>query len=147
MLIPVDVGAAVESKPVPNGMYGLQITECVEAKSKAGNAQFVVSIGIEGHEDAPQVQHYVSLPTPGEDAKKMAYKALLLKRFLHLFKQPIPNAIDTEKMAMGMVGAKAKAELQLSEPDDNSRIYNRLQVPYLPDEGNKETNVGSPPKR
>ena len=73
MLIPIDVGAAVESKPVPNGWYEVQITDCVEAKSKAGNPQFVVGIAIKGHEDAPGVQHYVSLPTPGEDPKKLAY--------------------------------------------------------------------------
>ena len=77
MLIPIDVGAAVESKPVPNGFYNLQVTGCTEAKSKAGNAQFVVNLVIEGHEDAPEVNHYVSLPTPGEDAKKMNYKSYL----------------------------------------------------------------------
>ena len=148
MLIPIDVGAAQESKPVPQGYYGLQITECQDTKSKAGNPQFSVSIAIEGHDDAPNMRHFVSLPVPGEEASKTQYKTLLLKRFLTLFSQPIPNQIDTEKLSMSLVGAKAKAEVTLSEPDaESGNVYNRLSVPRLRDEGSAQTAAPKPPKR
>lgn len=147
MLIPIDVGAATESKPVPHGTYNLQVTDAKEAKSQKGAPQFVVSIAIEGHDDAPNVTHYISLPAEGEEAGKTKFKVLLLKRFLSLFSLPIPNAIDTEKMSMGMVGAKAKAELTLSEPNENGNVYNRLMVPYLRDEGSSKAAVPPAPKR
>lgn len=148
MLIPIDVGAAVESKPVPVGVYGLQIVDAQEAKSQKGKPQFVVNISIDGHEDAPQCTHYISLPGDGDEPKSVKYKVLLLKRFLVLFGLPVPAAIDTEKMAMGMVGAKAKATLGLSEPSDDGRVFNRLQVPYLADEaGGAKQGVPPPPKR
>lgn len=149
MLIPIDVGAAQESKPVPNGVYDLQVTECLDTKSQKGAPQFSVSIAIDGHDDAPNLRHFISLPNPdADDAGKMAFKVLLLKRFLTMFKLPVPSAIDTEKLAMGMVGAKARGELSLSEPDDNGNVYNRLNVPRLRDEGSGEKKgVPPPPKR
>ena len=147
MLIPVDVGAAQESKPVPNGVYELQITECQDTKSQAGKPMFSISIAFEGHPDAPNMRHFVSLPVPGEEASKTQYKALMLKRFLTLFGQPIPNQIDTEKLSMSLVGARAKAEVTLSEPDaETGNVYNRLTVPRLRDEG-AVAAVPKPPKR
>ena len=147
MLIPIDVGAAVESKPVPVGTYGLQITDAQEVKSQKGKPQFKVSLAIEGHDDAPNVTHFISLPDTADEAGTQKFKVLLLKRFLVMFGLPVPNAIDTEKMAMGMVGAKAKGELGLSEPTDNGTVYNRLQVPYLKDEQGGKQGVPPPPKR
>jgi hypothetical protein len=148
MLIPIDVGAAVESKPVPAGKYNLQITDAQEAKSQKGKPQFVVNLAIEGHDDAPQCTHYISLPGDGDEPKTVKFKVLMLKRFLVQFGLPVPTSIDTEKMAMSMVGAKAKATLGLSEPTDDGRVYNRLQVDYLPDEGGAgKQGVPPPPKR
>lgn len=148
MLIPIDVGAAIESKPVPSGKYNLQVTDAQEAKSQKGKPQFVVNLAIEGHDDAPQVTHYISLPGDGDEPKSVKFKVLMLKRFLVQFGLPVPAQIDTEKMAMGMVGAKAKATLGLSEPTDDGRVYNRVQVDYLPDEsGGSKQGVPPPPKR
>ena len=147
MLIPVDVGAAQESKPLPNGVYDLQITECEDTKSQAGKPMFKVSLVFEAHPDAPSMRHFISLPVPGEEASKTQYKALMLKRFLAMFNQPIPNAIDTEKLAMSLVGARAKGEVTLSEPDaETGNVYNRLTVPRLRDEGAVATTP-RPPKR
>lgn len=146
MLIPVDVGAAQESKPVPNGVYDVQITECLDTKSQAGKPMLSVSLVFEAHPDAPSMRHFISLPVPGEEASKTQYKALMLKRFLTQFKQPIPNQIDTEKLAMSLVGAKAKAEVTLSEPDaETGNVYNRLTVPRLRDES--AVTTAKPPKR
>lgn len=148
MLIPIDVGAAQESKPVPTGIYDLQIADAQETKSQKGAPQFKISIAVIGHDDAPNVTHFVSLPSEADEPGKQQFKVLLLKRFLTLFKLPIPNAIDTEKMAMGMVGAKAKAEVTLGEPDKESgNVYNRLVVPRLANEGAAKESVPPPPKR
>ena len=147
MLIPVDVGAAIEQKPVPNGTYDLQITDCVDGKSQKGKPQLAMSIAIEGHEDAPNVRHWVSFPADGDDADTVKFKTLLLKRFLTLFKQPIPNAIDTEKLAMSLVGAKARAEVILDKPDDAGNVYNRLTVPRIREESQVAGAVAKPPKR
>lgn len=148
MLIPIDVGAAVESRPVANGVYDLTVLECEDTKSQAGKPQMVLTIGIDGHENAPNVRHYASFPAEGEEKKKSDFKVLLLKRLLTLFKQPIPNAIDTTKMAMGLVGAKAKAELILSEPDEKGNVYNRLVLPFIKDgNGGNGGAVPQPPKR
>lgn len=148
MLIPIDVGAAVESKPVPAGRYNLQIVEALDTKSQKGAPQFSVSIAIDGHDDAPNLRHFVSLPNPDtDDADKMKFKTLFLKRFLVLFGIPVPSAIDTEKLAMQMAGCKASAELTLSEPDDNGNVYNRLTLPRLREEGSGKQSVPQPPKR
>lgn len=148
MLIPVDVGAAVESKPVPNGWYDLQITDATDGNSAAGKPMMTLDIAISGHDTAPAVRHFVSWPVPGEDAKKTNYKALMIKRLLHMLKQPVPKELDTEKLAMSLVGISFKGELKLSEPDDDNRVYNRLQVPFLPDEGGGgKQAVPPPPKR
>jgi hypothetical protein len=147
MLIPIDVGAVQESKPVPNGTYDLLVTDAQEVKSQKGLPQFKLSLAIEGHTDAPNVSHYISLPGTEDDAGKQKFKTLLLKRFLTLFKLPVPSAIDTEKMAMGMVGARARAELTLSEPTESGTVYNRLNVPYLREETGGRQGVPPPPKR
>lgn len=147
-IIPVDVGAAVESKPVPNGWYDLQIAESEDGNSAAGKPMMTLDITIVGHDTAPQVRHFVSWPAAGEDPKKTNYKSLMIKRLLHMLKQPFPKELDTEKLAMSLVGVSFKGELRLSEPDDNGRVYNRLQVPFLPDEGSAgKQSVPPPPKR
>lgn len=149
MLIPIDVGAAVESKPVPNGWYDMQITESTDGNSKGGKPMMTLDIAIQGHETAPAVRHFVSWPVPGEDAKKTNYKSLMVKRLLNMLKVPYPGAqLDTEKLAMSLVGISFKGELHLSEPDEGGRVYNRLQVPYLSDEaGGGKQAVPLPPKR
>lgn len=144
MLIPVDVGTAVEPKPVSNGWYEVQVTDCKDTKSQKGNPQLDMSLAIIGHETAPNIRHFVSFPLPDDEPRKLEFKKLLLKRTLTLFKLPITDAIDTEKMAMQFVGAKAKVELELTEPDDNGNVYNRLKVPRLASEGNSG-GVPKPP--
>jgi Protein of unknown function (DUF669) len=147
MRIPLNLSEVQESRPVPNGRYDLVIASAEEAKSKAGADQIKVSLGIEGHETAPNVSHYISLPGNGDEPQKANFKMLLLKRFLHAFSIPYDNTgFDIETFA----GATAKCDLTLSEPDDSGNIYNRLQLPRLPSEGNEGTvrsTAARPPKR
>ena len=159
MLIPINLNDIQEPKPVPVGRYDLVIASCEEAVSKNGKPQFQVSIGIEGHDDAPNVRHYISLPNEGDEPNALQFKALLLKRFLTLFKQPIPtNGIDTEKLALSLVGARANAELSLDKEKDSDgnekpdgNVYNRLVVPRMRGEGAAGAPGGRvappPPKR
>ncbi len=157
-VIPVNLNDISEPKPVPNGKYDLTIANAEVGESRNNKPQIRVSIGIDGHDDAPNVGHFISLPMAGDDSSKTEFKGRLLKRFLVLFKQKVPGAegFDPEALAMAMIGAKATAELTQElerdsdgndKPDGN--VYNRLMVPKLKDEGKTATGGGvpKPPKR
>ncbi len=78
---------------------------------------------------------FISLPHEEDEPKSANFKLLLLKRFLVLFNIPVPrDGIDTDRLAMEMVGATANAEVNLSDPDDNGNVYNRLVVPRIREE-------------
>jgi len=146
MKIPLNLNDVQESRPVPAGRYNLVVASAEEAVSQKGAPQIKVSIGIEGHETAPNVSHYISLPAPGDEPAKANFKGLLLKRFLVAFKIPFnAEGFDVQDFA----GSAAAADLTLSEPDDSGNIYNRLQLPRLASEGDAPVGKGSgkPPKR
>lgn len=138
--IPVNFDDAVEPQPAAAGRYNLQITAAEVAKTgvnskRPGSPQFRVTIGFPDNPNVPNVTQFLSLPHEEDEPGSANFKALLLKRFLTLFNIPFDsNGIDTEKMAMDMVGATANAEVQLSEPDDNGNVYNRLVVPRIKEE-------------
>lgn len=146
--IPVAFDEAREPQPVSAGRYDLQIASCEVKESgpnskRPGSPQFMVSIGIIGEDNAPNITQFISLPHEDDEPKSANFKALLLKRFLTLFKIPFAtDGIDTEKMAMDMVGGSANAEVQLSEPDDSGNIYNRVIVPRI-----REEDAGKPTTR
>jgi len=148
MRIPLNLNDVQESRPVPNGRYDVVIASADEGKNKDGTKdQIKVSLGIQGHDTAPNVTHFISLPGNGDDSQKTNFKMLLLKRFLHAFH--IPYDADGFNVD-DFPGASAKCDLTLSEPDDNGNIYNRLQLPRLPTEGNEGTvksTAARPPKR
>lgn len=143
--IPTNLSEVKESRPVPNGKYGLTIASCEDGKSQKGLPQLKVSIGIDGHDDAPNLTHYVSLPSAGDDPQKNQFKTLFLARFLQLFEIPSTGTdFDTDDFP----GATATAELTLSEPDDNGNVYNRLVLPKLKEAGVQTGRVSpAPPKR
>lgn len=147
MKIPLNLSDIQESKPVSNGRYDLIIASAEETKSKNGADQLKVSIGIQGEDKAPNLTHFISLPGGSDDAQKANFKMLLLKRFLHTFKIPYDSdGFNVEDF----VGSTAVCDLTLSEPDDSGNIYNRLQLPRLPTEGNEGTvksTAAKPPKR
>lgn len=147
--IPLNLNDAKESKPVPSGRYDLIVASCEETKSQQGKPQFVLSIGIEGHPDAPNVRHYASIPGDGDDADKMKFKILFLKRLLDLFGVKVgADGFDTSEVANQLTGARASAELSLSEPDDRGNVYNNLVVPRLRDEMQPVgRGAPKPPKR
>lgn len=143
--IPVNLDEVKESRPVPTGKYGLTIASVEDTKSKAGAPMLVVSIGIDGHADAPNVTHYMTTPQEGGDPKKEGYKALMIARFLDAFKIPHDSSgFDTDDFP----GATATCSLLLSEPSEDGRVFNRLDLPQLREEPSKGgANRASPPKR
>lgn len=144
--IPVNFDDAVEPKPAPAGRYNLQILECKVTESGAnsknpGRPQFKVVIGFQDEPNTPNIQHYISLPHPDDEPSSANFKALLLKRFLTLFKIPFDRSgVDTDKLAMEMVGATANAEVRLGEPNDNGDTFNQLVTPKIREEETKPTS-------
>ena len=145
--IPVDLGSIKESKPVPVGLYDLVIASCESGDSQKGMPQLRVSIGIVGHEDAPNLTHFVSIPSAKDEGDKAKFKALFLKRFLQAFKIPHEGMeFDTDDIP----GATARLEVTLSEPDDSGNIYNRLSLPRIKEDGSMAGGgrvAPKPPKR
>jgi hypothetical protein len=151
-VIPVNLDDIKESNPVPAGRYNVVITSVEETLSRNEKPRYEVSIEIEGHEDAPTIMHYVSLPTEGDEPGTLRFKLLLLKRFCHLFGVNLTgNELDTEALAMKLVGRRASAELSLEKERDQDgkdkpggRVFNRLVIPNLPQ---GEVSSVKPPKR
>jgi hypothetical protein len=133
----INLDDVTEPKPVPQGFYALQITEAKVGKTgdnskNPGAPQFIVSLAFEDEPDAPNISHYVGLPSPGDEEKALKFKALMLKRFLSQFNIPYdPRGLDLERMAMEMVGQRANCDVEISEPDAKGNTYNRLRTPKL----------------
>lgn len=143
--IPVDVTGTTEPKAVNNGKYSLSISSAEETLSREKKKPMVlVFINIDGHPDAPNVRHNMSLPADGDEPKSREFKMLLLKRFLTLFKIPYDkNGFNVEDF----IGATAEAELKLTEVDEKGNQYNELMLPRMAVEGAaKPTLVARPPK-
>lgn len=128
--IEVNLADVHEPQPVPAGQkYKLTIAEAIHREDKS---DIEVSIGIDDHLDAPNIRHYVNLPKPEDDERKVMYKKLFLSRFLYWFNIPHDgDAFDTDDFA----GATAELDLSLSEPNENGDVYNRLMLPKVPMEG------------
>lgn len=128
-----NLGEVTEPKPVPNGRYDVTISEAKYVEEKN---YIRVSLGIQGHLDAPNVNHFISLPKKDDDAGKATFKQLMLKRFLVQFRIPFDNAsgFNVDDFA----GATANAQLNLGEPNaDTGAVYNELVVDKLPNEAEK----------
>lgn len=143
-MIPVDVSGVTEPKAVPGGRYDLSVSSAEEGLSKEKRKPMItVYLNIDGHTDAPNVRHSISLPAPEDEAKTKAFKMLLLKRFLTLFGIPYDsNGFNLEDF----IGATATAELKLGEVDDNGNQYNELVMPKMASEPRAVQQVARPPK-
>jgi hypothetical protein len=137
MRIPINLNDYHEPTTAPAGQkYNLVIAAAEETRTKtSGKPQFRVSIGFKDHPDYQNLTHFVGIPADGDEPDAMRFKALLLKRFLGLFKVPVTGSeIDTEAIALALPGAETNAEVSLSEPTDDGTVYNRLVVPRLKEE-------------
>jgi hypothetical protein len=140
--IQMDVGNVKEPKPVAAGRYGLTIAEAKynEPKVKDGEkkgANIDVSIGIDGHIDAPNIRHFIALPKPDDKPETVQFKKLMLKRFMAQFSIPYNEVegFNTDDFS----GATAQGELTLTEPDaETGAVYNRLRLDKLPGDSGPE---------
>lgn len=149
-LIPVDFNNVVELKPVPIGRYDLTVASCEKTFTKEGaKPQLKLSVGIDGQDGAPNITHFIGIPSEKDDKDKLEFKALLLKRNCALFGVPLSNGMDDETLAMSFVGASVKSvEVTQSEPTPTGEVYNRIMVPKLKGEGAPKApgQVARPPK-
>jgi hypothetical protein len=141
--IPVNFDDAIEPQAAPGGRYQLQITECKVVQTgpnskRPGSPQFRVSIGFPENHEYQNFSQFISLPHEDDTRDSANFKVLLLKRFCALFNVPLNGqGIDTEQLAMEMVGATANAEVGMGEPNDNGDVFNNLKVPKLRNEDNR----------
>lgn len=139
-MIELDFDSVVEPRPLPKGVYPVQILdgevrETGPNSKNPGRPQLVFNVGFTGpskeEQAAPTVRHYVSIPHPDDEQKSFDFKLLLLKRFLSVFGLPMDSQFDPEAVAFSAAGATADLEVDLTEPDDNGNVYNRLVLPRI----------------
>ena len=132
----------VEQKPLPKGRYPTQITagelkETGERSKNPGRPIMQFTVGFTGpskeEQAAPVVRHYVALPHEEDEPASYNFKLLLLKRFLVTYNIPFSNDFDPEETVFAAIGQTAEVEVDLTEPDDNGNVYNRLVLPKLRD--------------
>lgn len=148
-LIPVNFDEVTELKPVVNGRYNLTVSACEKTFTKEGSKpQLKLSVGIDGQDGAPNITHFIGIPSEKDTEKeKLDFKALLVKRNCMLFGVPLTN--DDEQLALSFVGARASnVEVTQSEPTPTGEVYNRIMVPKLKGEGQPKAAGGAarPPK-
>lgn len=144
MKIPVNFDAAVEPKPVSNGLYQLQITGAKVKESgpnskNPGTPNLWVTLAFVGDTEeelnAPAFNHICSLPSDNDEPRTVNFKVLMLKRFLTQFGVPFTSGdLDLEELCMELPGHEARAEVRLSDPNpDTGSVFNTLVVPRLQD--------------
>ena len=124
-----------EKKAVVPGVYHLTVESVADHQSKeTGKPSIKVQLKIEGHDDAPLVTEFLSLPTTDDEPEKVLNKMIRIKRFLVAFNVPHEdNGFNQEDM----FGCSADIELTQTDPEesDTNEVYNRCKLPKLPDEG------------
>lgn len=151
--IKVNFDDAQEATASPAGRYMLQITSAEETKSgekskRPGSPMFKVTIGFPENPNTPNILQFISLPHEEDTADSSNFKVLMLKRFLTHFNVPFSNdGIDTEKLAMEMVGASADTEVTVGEPNDNGDIFNGIRIPKLRGEAQSAPRAAAGRKR
>lgn len=142
--IPVAFDEVVEPSPLATGRYPTQITGA-EVKQTGPNSKnpgrdmLVFTIGFTGpsreEQNAPTINHFVSLPHPDDEAKSSNFKALALKRFLVAYGIPFDSrGIDLETITYEAIGKEAFIEVTLDKSEDSDAVYNRLRLPRLVNE-------------
>lgn len=139
-----------EQKAVEKGGYELQITsaqlvETGENSKNPGKPMYKITLGFTDLDlNAPVITHYMTLPFEGDEHTYL--KLIGLKRFLHAFQIPYStDGIDLDGLAFEMLGKTAFLEVDLTTPNENGDVYNRIKVPRLREEN--ETGRGKPPRK
>lgn len=120
-----DIDDIQEDQPVPEGEYNLVIIDAKEKQDESGAIKgLLVICEIEGHDNAANVMHNISLPLPADEATKVSNKLKFIKRFVQLFKIPTQGGkLNLQDFA----GKRAKAFL--TQEEYNGNISNRIKLP------------------
>jgi hypothetical protein len=146
--IPVNLDEVQEQTAAPIGRYELQVTGCEDTvtgpnSKRPGSPQFRVSLGFLSNPEYQNINMFLSLPNEDDEPRARQFKMLNLRRFLELFNVPYDsNGIDTEKMAMDIVGATANCEVRLGQPNANGNVYNEVVLPPLKGEVAEKSKSG-----
>ena len=107
-----DLNEVKEPEAVPEAMYDLVINKVMNKEVNGVLTGLNVIIGIEGHMDAADVFHHISLPVDDDDEEKAKFKMRFLKKFVTLFSLPFTaDGIDP----VDFPGATARGKLGLKE--------------------------------
>ena len=120
-----DMGRIQEDKVQPEGTYDLVIKKASTVTSKKGNPMLQVIIAFDGVENAANIFHNITLPTPDDDQKAMEFKKLLIARFCQLFGIDYKKGLNLEDFP------GATAVCKVSEKEYEGAISNVLVLPSL----------------
>ena len=129
----VGIDDVSEKKTVPEGSYDLVITANPKAKKneESGKVNLLTIIAIEGHPEAANIMHNLSLPSAEDEPETRKFKLLMIKRFCHHFKIAMQgSALNTENFA----GARMAA-CPVTKEEYQGVVSNKLKMPPLPMEG------------
>lgn len=128
MFIDMTFDGVAEPKPVSPGRYNVTITD---AKFVAEKSYIRVSVGIDDDLTAPNISLFIFLPKPDDDAGKVTFKKLMMKRFITQFRIPTNG---TGFNVEDFPGAQANAQVSMREPTEDGTVYNDLKLDKLADE-------------
>lgn len=132
--INVNLGEGVKEPEVaPEGNYLLRVANVQHKEAKSSGApMIVVAHEIDGHPEYAPVYQNIVLPKEDDEADKVNFKLLNLKRYLHLAGVPFDEGGFEDSDLMG-----AEFEASVTVRTDESGQYgpqNELVVPRLPRE-------------
>jgi hypothetical protein len=138
-----------EPTAAPKDSYELQITGAVTQESGSnskhpGTAMVKFTLGFVDPEiDSPAFNHYMVFPYEGQ-TEYLNLTLLGIKRFLVHFGIPYGDeGFDTDTIAFEALGKVAVCNVDLTPPNENGDIYNKLgYLPKLREEGqgNRKAN-------
>lgn len=129
--IEMDLDNTQEAQPAPEAEYDLVIEDAEVGMSKnSGKPRIALRIAFEGHPEFMNIRHFLSIPNEEDDPDVSNFKRLMIKRFLHLFGIPSDGGFNTEDFP----GARARALVRQTEPNEENEVYNEIVVPKLPRE-------------
>lgn len=134
--INLNLDTVKEATAAPKGEYELQITAATATESgpnskHPGTPMIKFTLAFTDPEiNSGAFSHFMVFPYEGQ-TEYLNLTMLGIKRFLVHFNIPFSNeGLDTENIAFEAIGKVANCNVDVTEPNDNGDIYNKLG--YLP---------------
>jgi hypothetical protein len=119
----LDIGTedVPEITSVPQGEYELKILSAETKDSKKGDPMIALYMEVLGEATADNLNHYIMLPTDGDDEKTRVRKLNRLKEFKSCFHLPSSGPIASEDM-VGATGWAILGEEESQEFGKQNRV-------------------------